>query len=725
MRMLIPLLSGLAVGIAGAPAQSPPPPVEPNELAAVRTAPNGLVTVAALDLPEPFLRHVLQWELRGAWRDANHRVQTPPTSTAIPSPASAPPTQGPAAAAASATPTILTQQSLGLDQVTLDTWLSIPFEVPELRGFRAPMGHMADDPWPFALLQRDKNDAQAQRYRKAAMFVAEHLAYDGLIRTVVRLMSEMEPPAPWTDSEGNLKMNRLRAVGVPVDLLAMFTIEGAPADQFLAKWAVSGSPRDIADSLATSARFNFEPTCAGFRVLAEDGSQPVGLLRMQLPTNRFREKLGDGSVLDVFRQLALSKPSMPMVVTIHADAVSDLVREMNSWNVPSPERIVIVSQPANVTQWAQDNAKAGTIQSPDGAIKPALLAPRYASRTELRTVCVPSDALATDVLGRSMMNVQASPLLFQGGNLMAIHDPRTGKNILLIGEAEVHRNRALGLSEQQVLDAFAIEFGVDHCVIIPAASFHIDLDMTIRRCGNEMVACVIDEVSAARLMLVDGVRALGRAGVLPAAQVEPIIKAIAEPGPNAGPALASVANAISKYRGNDGEYAAAFASAFVAPGAPGSPGSDPGADPGAPMLRADAARRFLLAMDLVMAHSVSDDQMASLGRTPIQRQYFESLRVQSATRDRLAAKLSQLGMRVHRIPGLSDYEVSINPVNGLHLGDRYLMPAFGGVFESVDRAAIEQFQRAFGPAVRIEPIRTAAVQSTDGGLHCMVGLHSN
>jgi hypothetical protein len=81
-------------------------------------------------------------------------------------------------------------------------------------------------------------------------------------------------------------------------------------------------------------------------------------------------------------------------------------------------------------------------------------------------------------------------------------------------------------------------------------------------------------------------------------------------------------------------------------------------------------------------------------------------------------------MRVQRVPGISDHEVSVNPVNGLHLGERYLMPSFGGVFASLDQAAIAEFQRAFGPKVKIEPIRTAAVQSTDGGLHCMFGLHA-
>jgi hypothetical protein len=140
------------------------------------------------------------------------------------------------------------------------------------------------------------------------------------------------------------------------------------------------------------------------------------------------------------------------------------------------------------------------------------------------------------------------------------------------------------------------------------------------------------------------------------------------------------------------------------------------------LLRADAARRFLLARDIIMADAANDAQMNN--SSPQQRRYLDSLRNQAAARDRIAARLGQLGMRVHRVPGISDHVVSINPVNSLHLGERYLMPSFGGAFASLDQAATAELQRAFGPRVKIEPIRTAAVQSTDGGLHCMVGLHA-
>jgi hypothetical protein len=169
---LIPCL----IVVTGAAAQNPQSPQQPDDLSIVRALPNGLVTVASLDLPEPFLNHVIAWELRGAWRDANHRVKVPPdaphTNTATP-----PPVQDPFAAPPGGSFTIASPQSLKLDRITLDTWLTIPLDVPELRGFRAPFGTMADDPFPFALSQSgDRDEETAQRYRRAATFVAERLA---------------------------------------------------------------------------------------------------------------------------------------------------------------------------------------------------------------------------------------------------------------------------------------------------------------------------------------------------------------------------------------------------------------------------------------------------------------------------------------------------------------------------------------------------------------------
>ena len=56
--------------------------------------------------------------------------------------------------------------------------------------------------------------------------------------------------------------------------------------------------------------------------------------------------------------------------------------------------------------------------------------------------------------------VIASPLLYQGGDLLAVVDPSNGDRVLFIGEAEIHRNAAVGLTRDQILEAFRIEFSV-------------------------------------------------------------------------------------------------------------------------------------------------------------------------------------------------------------------------------------------------------------------------
>ena len=695
-------------------AQRLPDAHSPDALAAIRAAHCGLVPVAALDLPEPFLKHIVEWEIRNAWRRAYHQVQSPPAAPPPPgansSDAAATGAQGPQPAMAGSV-TVLDADSLRLEASAMDVWMEYLFDVPELRGFRAPLGAIAVDPWPFKLLERETDDGQSQRYRDAATFVSANLARDGLIRTVMRLMKDVKPPSgdlpgAWVAADGTLKLNRLRAVGVPVVLLAMFTIDGQPATAFLAKWVTDGMPGDV-QAIAARAAFNFVPSCPGFAAMAEDGSANVGSMRFQLPTNRFRDGVGDGSVLDVFRQLALRDASMPIIVSIHGDGIGRLLDEMQRWTIPQPGRIVIAPQPANLTQWAQDNCRTGRAPGArEGSWRTVVLAPRYASRTELRSVCVPSDSLVMETLRRGFggsLEIVQSPLLFQGGNAMVVVDPKTGRRTLLLGEAELHRNGALGLTDAQVRSAFTTEFGVHACEIMPAASLHIDLDFSIRRVNQDLVACVADDVSAARLVAIEGARSLGRNGVIPTADVDAMCRALAGDGPGTASAAAALNRAVDSLRDKNGVITAQLPAMF-APGAAG----------------VDFSRRWLAAVDVVMANATTDAQLAGMSLPQDYRSYMQSLRATHAQLDAQAATLQRLGMRTVRIPAMSDREVSVNPINGLHIGSVYLMPACGGPCESVDRAAREAFERAFGPDVQIQLINTSAVQTTDGGLHCMI-----
>src|SRR5690606_11573208 len=147
----------------------------------------------------------------------------------------------------------------------------------------------------------------------------------------------------------------------------------------------------------------------------------------------------------------------------------------------------------------------------------ATLTPRYASRGEDGSTFVPGDTFLLDGLAKADHLVIQSPLLFQGGNLLAVQDPATGKRLLLVGEAEVYRNIALGLTEAQVLDAFRIEFGVDRCEILPAVSFHIDYDVCVRAHEGQQIAFVNDTQAAVRLILKRGVDVLAFNNMIDAA----------------------------------------------------------------------------------------------------------------------------------------------------------------------------------------------------------------
>src|SRR5262245_116756 len=106
-----------------------------------------------------------------------------------------------------------------------------------------------------------------------------------------------------------------------------------------------------------------------------------------------------------------------------------------------------------------------------------------------------------DGLAAAGHSVAHSSLLFQGGNLLAVTDPKAGDRVLLMSEGTLHRNMALGLSREQVIAAFKAEFGVDRCAVLPAVSYHLDFDISVRSRGGEVVVFVNDTMAAARIIL--------------------------------------------------------------------------------------------------------------------------------------------------------------------------------------------------------------------------------
>src|SRR4030095_7651743 len=145
-----------------------------------------------------------------------------------------------------------------------------------------------------------------------------------------------------------------------------------------------------------------------------------------------------------------------------------------------------------------------------------------------------------------------SSLLFQGGNVLAADDPKSGERILLVGEGEVYRNTALGLTHAQVLEAFRAEFGVDRVVVVPAVSYHLDFDVCFRTRTNSMALFVNDTMAAVRIILDLGVGALLRHGSLETNTAQKIRTDLA-----AGrdvEALASLTNAVRRSRQGPEEY---------------------------------------------------------------------------------------------------------------------------------------------------------------------------
>src|SRR4029079_6078584 len=147
----------------------------------------------------------------------------------------------------------------------------------------------------------------------------------------------------------------------------------------------------------------------------------------------------------------------------------------------------------------------------------ATLVPRYASRGEDGPTFVPGETYLIEAFAAQGHRVTQSPLLFQGGNLIAVRDPASGERILLLGEAEIYRNTALGLTREQVLDAFRVEMGVDRCAVLPAVSFHIACELTVRAVEHRLVSFVNDSSVAARIVIDCGLTALEKHGDITAA----------------------------------------------------------------------------------------------------------------------------------------------------------------------------------------------------------------
>jgi len=383
--------------------------------------------------------------------------------------------------------------------------------------------------------------------------------------------------------------------------------------------------------------------------------------------------------------------------------------------------MTVIPEPFAVSQWAQDNCKVGFISEATKGLREqglieddpqslspsvpqslgtALLVPRYASRREEVSAFVPGEGFLMDSIAATGLTIIQSPLLFQGGDLIAVRNPATGQRILLIGEAEIYRNTALGLTADQVVEAFRQEFGVDRCVVLPAVSYHIDYEVTVRAVGNQLVAFVNHSEAASRLVLMAGLGVLERNHMVESQASERAREAFS--GGNTDAMLDLVETVLTKHAVGYGQFPESFAKLFAAGLSDSGVGN---------------LQRLLLALDTLAFAGSPPRWKAS---DPHGAAYANTLRRREEDRTKLNEQLRGLGWKVVRVPSTSEADRSLNYLNGVQLREGYLMPAYGGLFSDLDHAAADVFAREFGPQVRIIPILCGESQRRVGAVRCSV-----
>lgn len=585
---------------------------------------------------------------------------------------------------------------------------SLPQQRPPLRGFRAPILDNAETPWPFYT----PSERYPELVRDAAAIVGTRLATDGLLLTTAQVIERIGPDQFISKDAAT---DWLKLAGIPVDLLEYFTL-GDDNDSnaahgiasFIAMRLLQGETALSLKPLLEQARFQFRPTHAGFRVATESGEHDIGMLRLQVSRGDYWDGPGDGGNLDLVQQLLETVPEAQTIITvesIHADA---LVNHLSQWTTNRRAPVTVLVEDFPVAQWAQDNGKAGIIINNDAAndepIKRiATLTPRYASRGEDGSTFVPGDTFLLDGLAKADHLVIQSPLLFQGGNLLAVQDPATGKRLLLVGEAEVYRNIALGLTEAQVLDAFRIEFGVDRCEILPAVSFHIDYDVCVRAHEGQQIAFVNDTQAAVRLILKRGVDVLAFNNMIDAADAAAAHRYIDSQQWRAF--MDFIGNAVLAEGGPEGHFPLSLAEVF----------STGATDPGVGNFE-----RFLLAIDYAIAWGLPPESWPQHRHA---QSYLRSLLQREKDREQLHQQIADLGFKVVPVPSLASAERSVCAINGIHARNLYLMPVYGGLMSPVDNAAMAVFREALGDDVRIVPVRTGESQRRVGAVHCSAAAY--
>lgn len=577
------------------------------------------------------------------------------------------------------------------------------------RGFRAPILDRAGEKPPVPAGAGRRTD----RETAAAECVTRRLAHDGLLSTLVQVIALLGPER-FTDAAPS-GLGEIEAAGFPTDLLSCFA-DGNPALTTPAG-LVSHVARRLArgatlESLAPELEklpFRFTRTHPPFHVATESGEHELAVLRVQAGGG-YDSGVVPGGSIDLISQLVGAFPSADFLIHIPEPQFKpfhQLVSE--TWRLRRTNQVTLIVEPLPVTAWAQDNGKAGYLAAEPAAggpvatprQRPATLAPRYASIGPGPSSFQQGESFLMDGLQAAGHAVAHSPLIFQGGNLLAARDPKSGERLLLIGEAELYRNTALGLTRAQALEAFRDEFGVDRCVVLPAVSYHLDFDVSLRAHGGKLMAFVNDTLPAARMVASLGLDALEHSGILDA-KTALGIRGLLE-------------------QGGDVELARHLRAALPPPAGGGHQAAVTRCFAKAPTDSAgENFQIFLLALDLLESSS----EIPNGGSSDAERDaYLKALRRTDAARQTQIEVLKRQGWKVVAIPSMSDLHRSINYLNGVHHRNGWIIPVFGGFYAPLDRAATAAFERTLGPACRITPIQSAECQRQHGAVHCAVAAY--
>lgn len=659
----------------------PRPSIEDEVRGNLLRQPVGSQTVADLALPRAFVDRVVDRIIRTTFQQ-RHRVVVPadPTRTFAVPPPTKPPEGSPLPGFGGAR--VVDARARGDE---LARRMALAEDRPARRSFAA-FDPPTDPPEPGS-------------ESAAAAHVGARLAADGLEATVVRAIELLGADAlVRTDRPADT----LRRVGIPTDILLRRHAgesEDDCARALAARVAAAGdrAAASVAADLRREARA-WRPTAPGFRLALDSGQERARAMRLQATSGRAWFAVGAGGGLDVVRQVLEAVPDVRAIVSVEDRNSAGVAEALAGVIAADPSRLTFVVESLPVSQWAQDNTRAGVVDD-----EWAWMVPRFASRGEEGSIFVPGESFLALGLEHAAARVVRSPLVFQGGNVLAYREA-SGRVVALVGEAEVHRNAALGLSSTGsgagALEALRVEMGADEAVVVPAVGFHTDFEVSVRAdAAGRVVAFVNDTTAAARLVLERGLDGLAASGAMSGAEAGAAGEELRRG--RVGAAVPRVVAALDRVAVGPGHFPEALAESF----------REGEADFGPANLEA-----FLMAVDVVAA---------SLGAGPGSRPedhgsaYLRALRRADAERRALVQLLRRQGIRVVGVPSFAEADRGLNYVNAVHLPGIVLMPATGGFYAALDRAAAAIYERE--TSARVVPILCAESQRRNGAVHCSVG----